>query len=58
VSLRCTFCGKEFLTPPPDAVKIGKRRGPTQTYTFSDGTVHNLMSTKVGRSKAQVAEEK
>jgi hypothetical protein len=59
MSFRCTFCGKEFLAPPADAVKVGNRRGVTQINKFSDGSVHNLMSTKVGRSKAaKTAEEK
>jgi protein-disulfide isomerase len=52
MSLRCTFCRKEFSELPADAVKVGNRRGVTQIYKFSDGSVHNLMSTKVDRSKA------
>jgi hypothetical protein len=53
MSLRCTFCGKEFLHIPKDAEKIGRPNGPTQMIRLTDGSIHNLMSDKVGRRKTE-----
>jgi len=59
MSLRCTFCGKQFPELPPDALPVGKRKGATQMFRFTDGSIHNLVSTKVGGKKAvKTAEEK
>jgi hypothetical protein len=52
-ALRCTICGTEFPELPPDAVKVGKPKGVAQIYKFPDGTVHNLVSMKVGRRKVK-----
>jgi hypothetical protein len=49
---RCTICGKEFEIPP-DAEKIGRCRGGSQMYRFSDGTIHVLMSTNGWKEQQQ-----
>ena len=59
--LRCSICSKTFNNLPPDAIRIGQRAGAFQMYRFTDGTVHNLSSTKIGQNlkKAEKsAEEK
>ena len=48
--LRCSICDKTFDAIPPDAIRIGQRAGAFQMYRFTDGTVHNLASTKVGQN--------
>jgi hypothetical protein len=47
--LRCSLCNKMWDTLPPDAVRIGQRRGAFQMYRFaSDGSVHNLGLARLG----------
>jgi hypothetical protein len=57
MSVKCSICGKTFDQIPHDAIQIG-RGGVSPLYRFTNGEVHALGSTKLGKRKAAKPQEK
>jgi hypothetical protein len=59
--VRCSICGAEFDSIPPDAIQVGRPMGVRRLLRFADGSIHDVCPTNVGRKRvtaAQPPEEK
>jgi hypothetical protein len=54
MSLRCSICGATWERIPADAVQIG-RGSVSPLYRLSDGSIHAIGSTKLGKRKKSTA---